>query len=207
MSTLEVGKIVPATGTAITLGESGDTLTVPSGATLAVASGGTLANSGTATGFGGGGKVLQVLQPAAITSDTVSTTSSTFVDIAGLTQSITPSAATSRILVCFNVMSGTNTGWHAHFRIVRDSTAIGIGDANGSRKQSTSEGGGQNASIAESVTAMFIDSPNTTSATTYKLQWATESGGTMYLNRSWTNTDNANWGTFISTLTVVEVGA
>jgi len=53
MSTLEVGKIVPATGTAITLGESGDTLTVPSGATLAVASGGTLANSGTATGFGG----------------------------------------------------------------------------------------------------------------------------------------------------------
>jgi hypothetical protein len=52
MSTLEVGKIVPATGTAITLGESGDTLTVPSGATLAVASGATLANSGTATGFG-----------------------------------------------------------------------------------------------------------------------------------------------------------
>ena len=47
MSTLEVGKIVPATGTAITLGESGDTLTVPSGATLAVASGATLANSGT----------------------------------------------------------------------------------------------------------------------------------------------------------------
>ena len=52
MSTLEVGKIVPATGTAITLGETGDTLTVPSGATLAVASGATLANSGTASGFG-----------------------------------------------------------------------------------------------------------------------------------------------------------
>ena len=51
MSTLEVGKIVPATGTAITLGESGASLTVPSGATLAVASGATLANSGTATGF------------------------------------------------------------------------------------------------------------------------------------------------------------
>jgi hypothetical protein len=52
MSTLEVGKIVPATGTAITLGDSGDTLTVPSGGTLAVASGATLANSGTVTGFG-----------------------------------------------------------------------------------------------------------------------------------------------------------
>ena len=41
MSTLEVGKIVPATGTAITLGESGDTLTVPSGGNLTVASGAT----------------------------------------------------------------------------------------------------------------------------------------------------------------------
>ena len=51
MSTLEVGKIVPATGTAITLGESGDTLTVPSGGTLTIA--GTInASSGTSTGFG-----------------------------------------------------------------------------------------------------------------------------------------------------------
>ena len=155
----------------------------------------------------GGGKVLQVLQPAAITSNTVSTTSSTFVDIAGVTIAITPSATSSKVLVLFNMMTGSNDGWHAHFRIVRDSTAIGIGDAYGSRKQSTSEGGGQQASMAESVTGMFLDSPSTTSATTYKLQWATESAGTIYLNRAWTNTDNANFGTFISTLTVMEIGA
>ena len=55
MSTLEVGKIVPATGTAITLGESGETLTVPSGATLAVASGATINITGaTQTGFPSG---------------------------------------------------------------------------------------------------------------------------------------------------------
>ncbi len=45
MSTLEVNKITPSTGTGITLGDSGDTFTIPSGVTLA--------NSGTATGFGG----------------------------------------------------------------------------------------------------------------------------------------------------------
>ena len=45
MSEIKVNKISPATGTAFTLGDSGDTFTVPSGATLA--------NSGTATGFGG----------------------------------------------------------------------------------------------------------------------------------------------------------
>jgi len=55
MSTLEVGKIVPATGTAVTLGDSGDTFTVPSGATLAVASGATINITGAIqTGFPGG---------------------------------------------------------------------------------------------------------------------------------------------------------
>jgi hypothetical protein len=52
-STIYVDKVDPASGTALELGSSGDTLTVPSGATLAIASGGTLANSGTATGVGG----------------------------------------------------------------------------------------------------------------------------------------------------------
>jgi len=44
MSEIQANKISPATGTAITLGDSGDTFTIPSGATIT--------NSGTATGFG-----------------------------------------------------------------------------------------------------------------------------------------------------------
>ena len=52
-SELKTNKISPATGTALTLADSGDTLTLPSGATLDIASGATIANSGTATGFGG----------------------------------------------------------------------------------------------------------------------------------------------------------
>ena len=45
MSTLETNLIQPSTGTSLTIGASGDTITIPSGATIA--------NSGTATGFGG----------------------------------------------------------------------------------------------------------------------------------------------------------
>jgi len=52
-STILVDKIDPQSGTALEIGSSGDTLTVPSGATLSIASGATLANSGTATGVGG----------------------------------------------------------------------------------------------------------------------------------------------------------
>jgi len=44
MSTLEVDKIIPQSGTATQLGESGDTITIPAGATIT--------NNGTATGFG-----------------------------------------------------------------------------------------------------------------------------------------------------------
>ena len=51
-SEIKADKWSPASGTAGTIGDSGDTFTVPSGATLAVASGATIANSGTATGFG-----------------------------------------------------------------------------------------------------------------------------------------------------------
>jgi hypothetical protein len=54
MSEVKTNKLTASTGTAITLGDSGDTFTVPSGATLTVASGGTITNSGTATGFAGG---------------------------------------------------------------------------------------------------------------------------------------------------------
>jgi hypothetical protein len=44
MSELKVNKVTPRSGTTVTLGDSGDTITIPSGATIT--------NSGTATGFG-----------------------------------------------------------------------------------------------------------------------------------------------------------
>jgi hypothetical protein len=50
-SEIKANKISPATGTAFTIGDSGDTFTLPSGATLAVASGATISNAGTASGF------------------------------------------------------------------------------------------------------------------------------------------------------------
>ena len=49
-NTLKTDKIEPQSGTALQIGASGDTITLPSGATLTIA--GTITNSGTATGFG-----------------------------------------------------------------------------------------------------------------------------------------------------------
>ena len=46
-SELKVNKVSPESGTGVQLGDSGDTITIPSGATIT--------NNGTASGFGGGG--------------------------------------------------------------------------------------------------------------------------------------------------------
>jgi|9_EtaG_2_1085328.scaffolds.fasta_scaffold04981_3 hypothetical protein len=51
MSEVKVNKVSPRSGTGLQLGDSGDTLTIPSGATLDIASGATLTNNGTTTGF------------------------------------------------------------------------------------------------------------------------------------------------------------
>jgi len=55
MSKVEVDAIEPQSGTALTIGASGDTITVPSGAGLTIASGATITNSGTAVNFGATG--------------------------------------------------------------------------------------------------------------------------------------------------------
>ena len=93
MSEIKVNKVSPATGTDVTLGDSGDTFTVPSGATIT--------NSGTASGFGGGG-LLQIKQTVK-TTVVASYSTEAFADIAGMTVDITPTLSTSKILVLWSL--------------------------------------------------------------------------------------------------------
>ena len=73
MSEVKVNKISPRSGTDVTLGDSGDTFTLPSGGTLTVASGATINNQGTATNFGATGSA----------SWTTTVKTSTFTAVAG----------------------------------------------------------------------------------------------------------------------------
>jgi len=151
-----------------------------------------------------GGKVLQVVQTV-VTAPTASTTSTTFVDITDMTLSITPTLATSKVLVSFVIQIGVVTGWHARYRLVRDSTAICVGDAFGSRTQATGDVA-YNVSVPNIGSAQFLDSPATTSATTYKVQWGAENTSTIYLNRAHGNTDTAEFVSAASTITAMEIG-
>ena len=168
------------------------------------------ADSAEATGMkwaaaAGGGKILQVVSTAK--TDTFSTSSGSLVDITGLSASITPISATSKIAVFISVQYAIAQGTgQAYFQLVRDSTAIALGDAAGSRSRTTAQGAPFQSYVMANYALQFVDSPSTTSATTYKVQTRV-TAGTNYLNRTLDDTDSAVYPRGISTITVMEIGA
>lgn len=165
--------------------------------------------NGSAWVSAGGGKILQVVSTAK--TDTFTTSSSSLVDITGLSATITPSVATNKVLVTvhINANAGPNVSGTLNAVLVRNSTNIAIGDAAGSRLRRTFiRSSSLDATTIQGTLSMtFLDSPATTSATTYKIQIALTDGVTGYINRSGTDTDSANNARGISTITVMEVSA
>jgi hypothetical protein len=151
-----------------------------------------------------GGKVAQVVSTSK--TDTFTSSSTTFTDITGLSVSITPTAATSKVLVIVQVAGSMDTGVASlFFRMMRDSTAINIGDTAGSRQRATIGFSNTIQSEVVSGAASFLDSPATTSATTYKLQGVNSSAGTFYINRSKQDADTVNYPRPASSITVMEI--
>lgn len=154
---------------------------------------------------GGGGKVLQVV--SATKTDTATNTSTTFTTVSGLSVSITPSSSSSKIYLIMSVSAGNSAG-SAQYRFARGGTGIAIGDASSSRTQTTFSAGSEAGNRMYGFGSNFLDSPNTTSATTYSIQWRVQnSGTTIYLNRSPDDSDNESHPRGSSTITVMEIGA
>jgi hypothetical protein len=141
------------------------------------------ADSTAATGLAwkAGGKIAQVI--FASTATETSTTSTSYVDATNLTASITPSATTSRILVMSTVgLSANGAAFsNAAVQLVRGSTSIADF---GSNKVYAGGSFTQNFDVAG---LNWVDSPSTTSSTTYKIQFKTQSGLTAWVNRSGEN--------------------
>ena len=132
----------------------------------------------------GGGKIAQVVQ--AVKTDTASTSSS-FADT-GLSASITPSSSSSKVLVLCTLggVSGANTSFKG--KLVRGSTDIFVGDSASNRPQASAGGQTSNNYEIQQLVMNFLDSPSTTSSTTYKAQFGSNGSITIYLNR--TSRDN-----------------
>jgi hypothetical protein len=145
------------------------------------------------------GSVLQVVSTTK--TDTFSM-SGGFTDITGLTATITPTSASSKIFIVVNLavsadgVSGLNT-----FNLVRNSTNISQPATSPSFTGTICAYVGISDNILP-VGFNFLDSPATTSSTTYKVQIKSNTG-TQYINRRGPTNDSA----FTSTITVMEIAA
>lgn len=169
-----------------------------------------------ATGVTGTGAIKQVVQT--VKTDVFTTTNTGFVDITGLSATITPTSASNKILVEIAInLGGTNGTYHCYLRLLRNGSvvtgALGSGGQGGGGSAPNGGNGNGTCIVHKNindnrdmdVAAMtYLDSPGTTSALTYNMQIAVQLF-TFYVNRSGT-TDVWN-PSGISTITLYEVVA
>jgi hypothetical protein len=143
------------------------------------------------------GSVLQVIQ--AYKTDAFSTSSTSLVDVSGLSVTITPTSSSSKFLIMVN-LTYINSFFVGHIGLIRNSTEIGLADSAGSRPRnfmvysnpSNSQGDGPY--FRESMN--FLDSPATVSALTYKIQASARrdgQGGETFINRTVTDRNTTGY--------------
>lgn len=114
------------------------------------------------------GSIVQVVQT--VKTDVFSTTSQAWVNITGLSVSITPISTTSKILILLDLALAPTSGSGASSRILRNTTPIYIGDLAGSRLQALAEADGGAQYSTNKTGGIYLDSPSTTSTITYYAQ-------------------------------------
>ncbi|ADD95059.1 hypothetical protein [uncultured Mediterranean phage uvMED] len=161
---------------------------------------------------GGGGGIIQIIQ--AVKTDTFTTTAaiSSPAAVTGLACTITPTSSSSKILITSHVgcTGCTNNDFASRFHLYKGGSEISgaKGDASGSRTRYAFAFRSDNNHRYSSQSMTYLDSPSTTSATTYQLYMSVEpSGGSAVLNRSGQDSDGEAFPRTISTFTVMEVSA
>jgi hypothetical protein len=174
---------------------------------LAVGANGTVltADSTAATGIkwattGASGKVLQVVQATTATSVNITTT--TFTDT-GLSGTITPTSSTSKVLVMtmqgYKAASG-GAGCNAGISLVRGATDILVMGSNGVALGANATGS-TSVGVRGIASLHYLDSPATTSATTYKTQ------GRLQTSGGGNEIEFQVAGLMTSTIILMEIGA
>ena len=159
------------------------------------------------------GGILQVVSTTKTDtySSSIATASFDSTVVTGLSASITPRSTSSKILVRVELYGTQSTSNYAiiQHRLERDGTAIGVGDAAGSRPQLSAKTSvvvnDSNSTIP--APAVYLDSPSTTSTVTYNVRLYNHNSATAtyYVNRSVTDSDNRLGGRPVSTITLMEI--
>lgn len=196
-STIDFGVAIPSTSVCnFFLHYGTGVMTVPSDGSVTTAK---LGDGAVTSSKLGAGKILQVIQT--VKDAKFTTTSTSFTDVTGLSASITPSSSSNKVLVTASFCSsqGTNSAVNM-FNLVRGSTTLGQPAVNKTFTSTRTQYTNLSDNI-DTVHLQFLDSPSSTSATTYKIQ-AKCNGGTLIMGTR--SSDDAEQ---ISIITLMEVSA
>jgi hypothetical protein len=145
------------------------------------------------------GKILQVV--STFKDDTFNTSSTSFVDITGMSATITPTSTGSKILALVQMQTASSTNSQIFWvNLLRGATLIAQ-PASGTNPSTQTRRVGPSVNDSSNVGITFLDSPATVSATTYKLQIKVD-GGVAYVN----SLLSSNYSS-VSTFTLMEVSA
>jgi hypothetical protein len=146
-----------------------------------------------------GGGIIQVVQTLKTTATTFA--SATYADVSGMSVTITPRTSSNKVMIVIHFSCVMNSwyGDYGYFRILRGATAIGA-DPFGVHRNYNS-GTGDNYADYEYFTFVYVDSPATTAATTYKLQAYNANTRSMWFNRDYNVATDRN----CSSITAYEI--
>jgi hypothetical protein len=138
-------------------------------------------------------------------------TGQTMTTITGLTATLTPTSSSSKILIMVTIGGFAQGTGQGRFILQRSSADItgALGTTAGSRLSDTFTISGPTSGAPQIVGGItYLDSPATTSSTTYSVTVSSNDAGQLiYINRSNADTDNSGHQRNISTITVMEVSA
>lgn len=155
------------------------------------------------------GHVIQVVGITKTDTFSASVASGSYVDITGLSVSITPKSSSSKILILCNLNGTSDSAFTAAYAITRDGTRIGLGNAAGSRTRVSSQQYAGAGRLSAQTSFHIYDSPATTSSITYQLQFAggvnTGTTVTHHLNRVSDDVDFNYIARSASSITIMEI--
>lgn len=158
------------------------------------------------------GSILQVssvILQTTYTTTSIITTSGGGSQVTGLSASITPSSTSNKILVMasLNIM-GQAGSTQSYAYLARGTTPIGNGTGVSSRPGVGGRYYLNDSNVSGMIWMQYLDSPSTTSSTTYNVYVGTENASyTVYVNRTQSDGDGLNGARGSSVLTLMEISA
>ena len=171
-----------------------------------------LPGAGTVDRLERAGNILQVVSTTK--TDVFSLATQTPTLITGLTASITPSSSSSKVLIsidmCVSAGAANYTTWFYLYRggsVITGAQAANSGGIQGNQERAFKMCRNSSSNDATAIAGMYLDSPSTTSATTYQVYMSGESGQTHYINKMANEQNYSYTPRTVANITIMEIAA